>query len=108
MQVGGVEKTLGWFLKLPLERESMKKKQGAPGSLRLGRSSQLLTSEDYINLLVESVKKKFEMQELKQKKKDLVKEKKATRIVVAQHRADERIERDKARQVKDQKKQMAR
>ena len=39
MQVGGVEKTLGRFLKLPVERVSMRKKQGAPGSLRLGRSS---------------------------------------------------------------------
>src|SRR6202011_4242046 len=48
MQVGVVEKTVGRFLKLPVERVSMKKKQGAPGSLRLGRSSQLLTSEDYI------------------------------------------------------------
>ena len=48
------------------------------------------------------------MQELKQKKKDLVKEKKAARIVAAQRRAEERIERDKARQVKDQQKQMAR
>ena len=62
----------------------MKKKARCTGSLRLGRSSQLLTSEDYITLLVESEKKKFEMQELKQKKKDLVKEKKAARIVAAQ------------------------
>ena len=48
------------------------------------------------------------MQELKQKKKDLVKEKKAIRIVAAQCRADERIERDKERQFKDQQKKMAR
>ena len=38
----------------------------------------------------------------------MVKEKKAARIVAAQRRAEERIERDKARQVKDQQKQMAR
>ena len=48
------------------------------------------------------------MQQLKQKRKDLVKEKKGARIVVVQRRVDERIERDKARQVKDQQKQMAR
>lgn len=48
------------------------------------------------------------MKELKQKNKDLFKEKKVSRIVVEQRRADERIERDKARQVKDQQKQMAR
>jgi len=53
-------------------------------------------------MLVESEKNKFEMQELKQKKKDLVKKKKAARIVAEKRRADERLERDKVRQVKDQ------
>ena len=48
------------------------------------------------------------MQELKQKKKDLVKENKVTMIVAAQRRADERIEIDKTRKVKDQQKKMAR
>ena len=48
------------------------------------------------------------MQVLKQKNKDLVKEKKAVRIVAAQRRAGERLERDKARKVKDQQKKMAR
>ena len=49
----------------------MKKKQGTANSLRLGRRSQLLTSEDYIKLLVESENKKMEIQELKQKKKKI-------------------------------------
>lgn len=35
-QVGGVEKIPGQFLKLPVERVSMKKKQGTPSSLHLG------------------------------------------------------------------------
>jgi len=43
MQVGGVENILDRLLKLPVERVSMKKKQGTLGSLHLGRSSQLLT-----------------------------------------------------------------
>ena len=44
--------------------------------LQLGQSSQLLTSNDYIELLVEFEIKKHEMRELKQKKKDPEKEKK--------------------------------
>ena len=99
MQVGGREKLLGRFLKLPVERVSMKKKQGTASSLRLGQSSQLLTSEDYIKLLVESENKKMEIQELKQKKKDQAKEKKAARAIVAQRRADERLERERARKI---------
>ena len=71
----------------------MKKKQGTPGSLFLGRISWLLILEDDINLLVESEKeKKFEIQKLKQKKKDLAKEKKVARTVAAQRRVDERLE----------------
>ena len=39
MQLGGREKLLGRFLKLPVERVSMKKKQRTPSSLCFGRSS---------------------------------------------------------------------
>jgi len=106
--VSSKEQLLGRFLRLPVERVSSNRRQGTTDSLRLCRSSQLLTSEDYIKLLVESEQKKLEIHELKQKKKDLAKEKKATRIIAAELRAQERLEREKVRQEKDHQKQLAR
>jgi len=57
-------------------------------------------------LSLKKKRRKFEIQELKQKKKDLAKEKKEAKIVAEQCRVDERLEREKSRQEKDQKKQM--
>ena len=50
----------------------------------------------------------MEIQELKQKKKDQAKDKKAARAIAAQRRADERLQRERARQEKDQQKQISR
>lgn len=52
---------LGAFLKLPVERVKASSRQSTPDFLHLGRSSQLLTLEDYMNLLFEFEHKKNEI-----------------------------------------------
>ena len=83
-------------------------RNSASDYLRLGRSSQLLTSEDYMNLMFESERKKNEIQEAKKRKKELANEKRVARIAIAEAQAKERLERQKARQDKEHEKQLAR
>lgn len=79
------EPLLGQFLKLPVEKVATHLSNPTAEHLRLSRSSQLLTSEDYITLLVEAEHKKKEMQVLKEKKKTLAKEKKEARAVAEEN-----------------------
>jgi len=79
---GANHRLLGAFLKLLVERVKASSRNSTADCLRLGRSSQLLTYEDYMNLLFEFECKKNEIQETK-KRKELAKDKRATRIVVA-------------------------
>ena len=91
IQVSGLEEheetkkkiLLGAFLKLPIERVKASSRNSTSDYLRLGRSSQLLTLEDYMNLMFESERKKNEVQEAKKRNKELASEKRATRISIA-------------------------
>ena len=56
----------------------------------------MLTSEDYMNLMFESERKKNEIREAKKRKKELANEKRVARIATAEARAKERLERQKA------------
>ena len=51
------QRILGAFLKLPVERVKASSRNSASDYLCLGGSSQLLTSEDYMNLMFESERK---------------------------------------------------
>ena len=48
------QKLLGAFLKLPVERVKASSRNSTSNYLRLGRSSQFLTSKSYMNLMFKS------------------------------------------------------
>ena len=74
------------FLWLPMERVTEKAMTGSQEVLCLSRSSQLLTSNEYMTLLAEADQKKKEIQELKEKKKDHAKERREEKFVQVEQR----------------------
>lgn len=74
----------------------------------MGRSSQLLTYEDYMNLLFDSECKKNGIQKTKKRNKELAKDKRFARIVTTEARTKERMERQKAREDKENQNQLTR
>ena len=56
---------LDQFLRLPMERVQGCQSTGTPNYLRLGRSSHLLTSYAYMDLMVEVEQKKRDMEAIK-------------------------------------------
>ena len=78
------QRLLGAFLKLPAARVKASSRNSTSDYLRLGRSSQFLTSEDYMNLMFGSKHKKNEIQEAKKRKKELANEKRPARIVTTE------------------------
>ena len=111
IQVSGLEehgktkqRILGAFLKLLVERVKASSRNSTSDYLHLGRSSQFLTFEDYMNLMFKFERKKNEIQEAKNRKKELSNEKRAARIASTEARAKERLERQKARKYKEHQK----
>ena len=67
-----------------MERVTEKAMTGSQEVLRLSRSSQLLTSNEYMTLLAKADQNKKEIQELKEKKKDRAKQRRAERSIQAE------------------------
>ena len=71
---------LGQFLRLPLEKVSRNAREGTSYFLRLIRSSQLLTSDDYITLLVDYELNKNDIHEMKLNKKEVAIDRREAKI----------------------------
>jgi len=72
--------------------------------LRLEKSSLLLSCEEYMNLMFKFEYRKIGIEESKQRKKELAKEKRDSGIAATTTREKERLERQKPREEKEHKK----
>ncbi|KAH9292038.1 hypothetical protein KI387_042776 [Taxus chinensis] len=98
------QKTLGRFLKLPVEKVRESSRSNSASGIRLSRESLLITADQYMELLVEKEKRKKEIDELKQRKKEQIQEKKAERIVERERKEQEKIEKEYRRKTKEHQK----
>lgn len=69
-------------------------KKSKAGAIWINRQSQLLTTNDYMRLLIEQEKMKKEVKEIKSRKRQQNEEKRATKIVVEKLNENARIEKE--------------
>ncbi|KAH9292362.1 hypothetical protein KI387_042453, partial [Taxus chinensis] len=102
------QSSISKFLKLPMERVKDSSRSNCNDGIRLSRESQLITTDQYMELLMEKEKRKKEIEELKQRKRVQMQEKKAERIAERERKEQEKIEKEIRRQEKEHQKSMQR
>ncbi|KAH9321239.1 hypothetical protein KI387_015878, partial [Taxus chinensis] len=96
------QRTLSKFLKLPMERVKQSSRSISDVVVRLSRESQLITTDQYMELLMEKEKRKKEIAELKERKREQMLERAAERIVERERKDKEKLEKEFLKQTKEQ------
>ncbi|KAH9292343.1 hypothetical protein KI387_042469 [Taxus chinensis] len=92
------------FLKLPIERVHNNPVRLSDGAIRIGRQSQILTSDEYLHLLQDQEARKREIEDLKAKRREQAEERKAHMLVEKEKKGQLKIERELKRQKKEEDK----
>ncbi|KAH9320446.1 hypothetical protein KI387_015085 [Taxus chinensis] len=94
-------KPVSKFLKLPIEKVHTHVRLN-DDAIRIGRQSQILTSDDYLHLLQEQETRKKEIEDLKARKREQANERKAQRLIEKEKKGQLKIERELKRQKKEE------
>ena len=92
------------FLKLPIERVTKRSVPSDNATLRLGRKSQILTSNEYIMLQEQQEARKVELEQLKERKKQQLEGKKKLQAELRKRKDEHKLERQTIKQQKKEEK----